>query len=179
MLFFEKVTFQMSPEGRLEESQGKRWRENILTVECGHWILVEPDLSYFNPKAWSNVGYFQICGRLLELRGGGQFEAGVRPIQIARTISMQMTNSVLSWFYSVNVLLSPDLGKSKLEGNFEVIWGSEIEKRLHLGWQLLLTGSVCLQFSLGKRADAWHIVVRLISDVCFMHGIGDLWQVLE
>lgn len=72
-VFLEKVRFQLSPEGWLWGSQVKEkeegrtfWAENEVML-----FFFNQDLSYFNPQEWSNVGCFQICGRLLELREGG------------------------------------------------------------------------------------------------------------
>lgn len=111
MLFFEKVTFQMSPEGRLEESQGKRWRGDILSIECGHWILVEQDLSYFNPKAWSNVGYFQICADCWSWGKGSSLKQGYVLFRLPRLFPCKwlMVSSVdfIQWmFYSQQTLKS-------------------------------------------------------------------------
>lgn len=126
-VFLEKVTFQLSPEGWLRGNQVKEkdegrtfWAENEIVL-----FLLNQDLSCFNPKEWSDVGSFQICGRLLELGGGGSWGRGVSYSDCLAYFHAN-DNDVLSWFHSMNILFSPDLGQSKLEGNFEVIWGSEI-----------------------------------------------------
>lgn len=120
----EKITFQWSSEwlrgSQIKEKDEGRtfWAENeivLFLTRIFHVLILEAIKCGLLSDQWQTVG----------AEGRGSWGRGLSYSDCLAYFHANH-NDVLSWFHSMNILLSPDPRQSKLEGNFEVIWGSEI-----------------------------------------------------